>query len=116
MTVLDGMKLSVVVSVLAQIYLLFVYFSAIRKKSHSSFTILIFATFLSIVSLVMTSISYFIEMSETLATDVYRYGLFIIFPAAILGVVGVRSLVKAYVSSAPEVPPEPPQSSGKWGE
>jgi hypothetical protein len=62
----------------------------------------------------MTSISYFIEIPQKLATDIYRYGLFFVFPAAILSAIGVRSLVKAYISLAPELPPKPPESIGKW--
>lgn len=98
MTILDGMKLTILLSGAAQIYLLIIYFIAIWKKRHNSFVLLIAGTALSMLYSALTSVSYFIEMPQDIATKLYRYGLFIFFLATLLGVFGVRSLVKAYIT------------------
>lgn len=111
MTIADAMKLDIVFFVLAQLFLMTVYLRAMRQRHHASFSMLLLSTVLCIPSLAMVSISYFVEMPQELATNLYRIGLLFAFPSTGLGVVGVRSLVKAYVAVAPESPPPPPPTS-----
>ena len=115
MTILDGMKLSILFGVAVQLYLLIVYVIANRTKRHKSFFLLISAAALTLVYSALTSASYFIEIPQDIATDLYRYGLFIFFPAAVLGVLGVRSLVKAYIATPHDNQPGKQSSTDGWG-
>lgn len=95
---MDGLKLHLVFALVANLILIFIYLSALRKKNHSSLIILSLASVLAATYTVLLSISYFIEMSGELATELARYGLLLSFPAILLWVVGIRSLVNDYVS------------------
>ena len=116
MTIEDGMKFSVIFSVLAQLLMIVIYIYAMRKRYHVSFTILLIATCLSITYFFLATISYFIEMPTEQATSLYRFGLYLTFPNAILGVVGTWLLIRAFLESTPKAQPDKDSTtSGKWG-
>ncbi len=116
MTVMDGFKSTIVVMFIAQVYFIVLYVGAKKHKPHSSFTYLLSAAVLSLIYLALTSASYFFEMPQELATDLYRYGLFVAFPGTILGVIGLRSLVHSFAGISKEPPSNPAPSADKWVE
>ena len=117
LTIMDAIKLSTLISVLAQLYLVGIYFKAKKQRNHACFTILLISAAFTLVSVALGSISYFIEIPQEQSTNLYRYSLFLGIPAIFTWILGMRSLVNAYVDVAPETPSVPPPSSsiGKWG-
>ena len=116
MTILDGMKISIVFSVIAQILLVIIFNVAMRKRYHISFTYLLIATCISIIYSLLASISYFFEMPQEHATNLYRIGLYLAFPGTILGVVGTWLLVSAFIASTSNsTPVDKSRPTGKWG-
>jgi hypothetical protein len=76
-----------------------VYIWALNKRSHRSLWILLCSSALYVAYYILTGVSYFIDVSERLATNLYRIGTFLAFPAIVLALVGSISLVRAYVAA-----------------
>ena len=115
MTILDGMKAVFVVSLVTQLATIGIYLWGNRKRPHSSFKVLLVSAIFTFAYFLFTTVSYFVEISGDLATNLFRYGLFFAFPALLLWAIGMLKLVKCFVVMVPPEPPVPPPNEDKWG-
>lgn len=99
LTLADAARLVFLASFATLLVLVTLYAWALRKRPHQALWMLLAANCLYVAYYVLTGISSFIELSERLATNLYRIGTFLAFPALALVLAGSVSLVRAYLSA-----------------
>jgi low temperature requirement protein LtrA len=107
MTLIEGLKLFLVLYVAAQLVLVAFYLRGSRRHGHNCFLLLAISTVLGVISTTGMSVGYFVTLSEAQALQLYQWGLLFAYPALLISFWGMVSLLRSYSVYAPPASPPP---------